>query len=38
MIEIYWKLIILIGRIHLAYGIKVKGRLIVTCIERRIYD
>lgn len=28
----------LINRIHLVYGIKVKGRLIVTCIERRIYD
>lgn len=38
MIEIYWKLIILISRIHLVYGIKMKGRLIVTCIERRIYD
>lgn len=38
MIGIYWKLIMLISRIHLVYGIKVKGRLIVTCIERRIYD
>ncbi len=38
MIGIYWKLIMLISRIHLVYGIMVKGRLIVTCIERRIYD
>lgn len=38
MIEIYWKLIILINRIYLVHGIMVKGRLIVTCIGRRIYD
>lgn len=38
MIGIYWHLIMLINRIYLVHGIMVKGRLIVTCIERRIYD